>query len=81
MSDESTHDEVGVADEVEPTSSGAPLESEEELAVEGDLDELSLLTKERDELRSMAQRLQADFENYRKRVARQSEETATRLAA
>ena len=49
--------------------------------VEEDLDELGLLAKERDEFREAAQRLQADFENYRKRVARQSEELQARLAA
>jgi molecular chaperone GrpE len=43
-----------------------------------DLDELGVLAKERDEFREMAQRLQADFENYKKRVARQGDELAAR---
>jgi molecular chaperone GrpE len=37
-------------------------------AVEADLEEL---VRERDDLRQMAQRVQADFENYRKRVLRE----------
>ena len=39
-----------------------------EHAVEADLEQL---TRERDDLREMAQRVQADFENYRKRVLRE----------
>jgi molecular chaperone GrpE len=40
--------------------------------VEGDLDELVRTAAERDEYLALAQRTQADFENYRKRVARES---------
>jgi molecular chaperone GrpE len=40
--------------------------------IEGDLDELTILATERDEYLALAQRTQADFENYRKRVARES---------
>jgi molecular chaperone GrpE len=40
--------------------------------VEGDLDELMKAAAERDEYLALAQRTQADFENYRKRVARES---------
>src|SRR3977135_1303354 len=40
--------------------------------VEGDLDELVKTAAERDEYLALAQRTQADFENYRKRVARES---------
>src|SRR6185312_17280026 len=42
----------------------------EELQV--DLDELGALAAKRDEYLALAQRTQADFENYRKRVARES---------
>ncbi len=55
--------------------------------VEGEIvDEAeSVLTNEaerqRDEYLDSLQRLQADFENYRKRVARTSEEVASRVAA
>jgi molecular chaperone GrpE len=40
--------------------------------VEGDLDELVEVAAQRDEYLALAQRTQADFENYRKRVARES---------
>ncbi len=40
--------------------------------VEGDLDELVTTAAQRDEYLALAQRTQADFENYRKRVARES---------
>jgi molecular chaperone GrpE len=40
--------------------------------VEGDLDELIGIAAQRDEYLALAQRTQADFENYRKRVARES---------
>lgn len=38
--------------------------------IEGDLDELMKMAAERDKYLALAQRTQADFENYRKRVAR-----------
>jgi molecular chaperone GrpE len=40
--------------------------------------DLVALSKERDELRGVAQRLQADFENYRKRMLREQTETIAR---
>jgi len=40
--------------------------------IEGDLDELVKTAAERDEYLALAQRTQADFENYRKRVAREA---------
>jgi molecular chaperone GrpE len=40
--------------------------------VEGDLDELLATAAQRDEYLALAQRTQADFENYRKRVTRES---------
>jgi molecular chaperone GrpE len=42
----------------------------EVVEVESDLDELVKVAAERDEYLALAQRTQADFENYRKRVAR-----------
>ena len=39
-------------------------------AIEGELDELVKTAAERDQYLALAQRTQADFENYRKRVAR-----------
>ncbi len=41
--------------------------------LQGDLDELGSLAAKRDEYLALAQRTQADFENYRKRVARESQ--------
>lgn len=60
---------------VEAASDGAgePRTDEEARAaerVEEDLDELRTRAAERDEYLALAQRTQADFENYRKRVAR-----------
>ncbi len=46
-------------------------------AVERDLAEL---TQERDDLRQLAQRVQADFENYRKRVLREQTDLVERAA-
>ncbi|HSO96103.1 MAG TPA: nucleotide exchange factor GrpE [Acidimicrobiia bacterium] len=46
---------------------------------EADLDAvLTTLAKERDELRELAQRVQADFENYRKRMLRDQTEAIAR---
>ena len=41
-------------------------------ALQGDLDELVAVAAQRDEYLALAQRTQADFENYRKRVAREA---------
>jgi molecular chaperone GrpE len=49
--------------------------------VEGDIDDLlSAARRERDEYREMAQRLQADFENYKKRMLRQQTDHLERAA-
>jgi molecular chaperone GrpE len=67
-------------------------EKEEELEViedsdevvselEGDLDELVAIAAQRDEYLALAQRTQADFENYRKRVAKESAAAAERGVA
>ena len=58
---------------------GMPVEETEEVHVEEPeleapaLDELALARAERDEYLDLAQRVQADFENYRKRAAREQE--------
>ena len=52
---------------------GAPgLAGADAAAVEGDLGELVAVAAQRDEYLALAQRSQADFENYRKRVAREA---------
>jgi len=61
-------------EQVEETSEDATVE-EAEATFEADLDALS---KERDELRDVAQRVQADFANYRKRMLREQTEKIER---
>ncbi len=56
----------------EPRTEEPPVE-EEAL-----LDELTLVSKERDEYLDALQRLKAEFDNYRKRVARDQQELAAR---
>src|SRR5947209_20295833 len=46
--------------------------------VSSDLDELAAKAAERDEYLALAQRTQADFENYRKRVARDATQAEVR---
>jgi molecular chaperone GrpE len=63
---------------------GAPEEhpaDDDAVEVEGDLDELTSLATERDQYLALAQRTQADFENYRKRVARDAAAAAERGVA
>ncbi len=48
------------------------VESVEAVEIEEELDELVTVSGERDEYLALAQRTQADFENYRRRVARES---------
>jgi molecular chaperone GrpE len=59
---------------------GADLQVEGDEASElaGDLDELVQTAAQRDEYLALAQRTQADFENYRKRVARESAQAQER---
>ncbi len=54
---------------------------EDAVEIEGDLDELEVLAAKRDEYLALAQRTQADFENYRKRVARDAAAAAERGVA
>jgi molecular chaperone GrpE len=63
--------------EEEPAAAGR--ETEEAAAdVESDLDELGKTRQERDQFLELAQRTKADFENYRKRAARDAEQAAVR---
>jgi molecular chaperone GrpE len=48
------------------------VEGDDASEIVGDLDELVATAAQRDEYLALAQRTQADFENYRKRVARES---------
>jgi molecular chaperone GrpE len=60
---------------------GPRVENDEASEVEGDLDELVATAAQRDEYLALAQRTQADFENYRKRVAKESVAAAERGVA
>jgi molecular chaperone GrpE len=60
---------------------GVPGADQDVAEIEGDLDELTILATERDEYLALAQRTQADFENYRKRVARDAAAAAERGVA
>jgi molecular chaperone GrpE len=48
--------------------------------VQQDLDELAATARERDEYLALAQRTQADFDNFRKRMARENADAANRGA-
>jgi molecular chaperone GrpE len=74
-------DEVVEAELVEDEeSSTGPDSGENGTAdqVERDLDELAEAKRERDEYLELARRTKADFENYRKRVARETSEALAR---
>jgi molecular chaperone GrpE len=55
-----------------PADEGQAPREDEAAEIEGDLDELVKTARQRDEYLALAQRTQADFENYRKRVAREA---------
>ena len=65
MSDEAQETQTPL--EPDAVEAAAPPEE----AVQHDLDELSARAAERDEFLALAQRTQADFENFRKRAARE----------
>jgi len=74
-------EEVLEAELVEDERSSAGPDSEEAgpaEQVERDLDELAETKRERDEYLELARRTKADFENYRKRVARETSEALAR---
>jgi molecular chaperone GrpE len=62
----------GAPESSETQTLGDGQADEDAAELEGDLDELVDVAAERDEYLALAQRTQADFENYRKRVARES---------
>ena len=70
MEHEPTHPEAAEVEQ-EGAAAAAPSEPTAEAAVQQDLDELQSKAAERDEFLALAQRTQADFENYRKRAARE----------
>jgi molecular chaperone GrpE len=62
----------GESAEARQADDGTRPAHDEASEIEGDLDELVAIAAQRDEYLALAQRTQADFENYRKRVARDS---------
>ncbi len=62
-------------------SDSEPLPADGAAELAGDLDELVKVAAQRDEYLALAQRTQADFENYRKRVARDAAGAQERGAA
>ncbi len=65
-----------------PGGSGALAQQDAEaLEVAGDIDELVRTAAQRDQYLALAQRTQADFENYRKRVAREARSAQERGVA
>ena len=65
-------DAAGAAASGAAPASGEAGHGDSAAQLQGDLDELGQLAAKRDEYLALAQRTQADFENYRKRVARES---------
>jgi molecular chaperone GrpE len=63
---------AAVADAPVQDGASADASANEAVAIEGELDELVKTAKQRDDYLALAQRTQADFENYRKRVAREA---------
>jgi molecular chaperone GrpE len=59
-------------EEQAPTAVAGDGDATEVESIESDLDELVTVAAERDQYLALAQRTQADFENYRRRVARES---------
>jgi molecular chaperone GrpE len=79
--DVSTEEEVVEAELVEDEKSSTGPDLEEHSAadqVERDLDELAETKRERDEYLDLAQRTKADFENYRRRVVKETSEALAR---
>ncbi len=64
----------------EAEQDGSPSQQADGADVQGDLDELVKIAAQRDEYLALAQRTQADFENYRKRVAKESRAASERGA-
>jgi molecular chaperone GrpE len=57
---------------IAPDGDAHALDTRDAALLAGDLDELVKTAKQRDDYLALAQRTQADFENYRKRVAREA---------
>jgi molecular chaperone GrpE len=80
MRDEEFVEAELVEDEQSSAGPGSEENQEQRAAdqVEKDLDELGATKRERDEYLELAQRTRADFDNYRKRVAKETSEALAR---
>ena len=70
--DQDPANEEEAQEAAEEAASDEPSESAEAAAPPEPEDELTALTRERDEYLALAQRTQADFENFRKRAAKEA---------
>lgn len=66
---------------IEPLTTGDVVDDDEEAAAEAVEDDLGRLLGERDEMRALAQQIQADFENYRKQAMRRETAIVERASA
>jgi len=67
------HEKAELAEQIATAVNGGAAEAAlEGEALAEDIDELTAMAAQRDEYLALAQRTQADFENYRKRVAREA---------
>jgi molecular chaperone GrpE len=64
--------EQAIEEESPESSEDSETSDEQEQALQGDVEELVDVAAQRDEYLALAQRTQADFENYRRRIARES---------
>ncbi len=78
MIDEMRDEEVVDAEVVDDLPATETDEDSAAETVERDLDELGAAKRERDEYLELAQRTRADFENYRKRVAKETSDALAR---
>jgi molecular chaperone GrpE len=78
--EESVSSEGGGAPNAHSEGNGAAAAAGAHAVPAEEADPLELLARERDEYLLALQRTQADFENYRKRIARQQEEQAARAS-
>ncbi len=78
MTDEHRDEEVVDAEVVDDLSAEETDGDSAAETVERDLDELGEAKRERDEYLELAQRTRADFENYRKRVAKETSDALAR---
>jgi molecular chaperone GrpE len=84
VSDETRTEQPEVETEETSAPEGAEASEEQpaaETEVAEDLDQLVAKARERDEYLSLAQRTQADFENYRRRMARENAQAGERGVA